>query len=171
MSSIDTAARPRPGVLSAAAWSAVLVAVLAVAYAVVTFTAGRDMVRSLATDYLDQEVGELAGSDLFSGEELADIAAAAGYGVLQFTSVVWIVVGIAALLVGLGLLAGRGWVRFVLPLFLLVGLGLALRDLADLTPGVLQGIAAVAALALLVTTVLQWLPASNAHLRQRRTAG
>lgn len=123
-----------------------------------------DLLRPMAENYLKTEGRDMA--DLLTADDLTKIA------LDSFTSraAIWLVIGVVVAASAVFVLAARNWARVVLTVFAVFGIGLALRDLVDLDPALLQVFDAVAAICLLAALVVQWLPGANRAVRARKTA-
>jgi hypothetical protein len=141
----------------------VVSALLGVAWGVLLLAGGTGFVRPAVEAYANQQAGDLVSAGMLNVDDLADTA----YQGLQPRADIFLVLGlIAAVLV----LRAIGWARIVLCVLGVVVIGLAAVDLGDLSPGTLHALDAVMSICVLAAIVCQWLPGSNAAVRDRKAA-
>jgi peptidoglycan/LPS O-acetylase OafA/YrhL len=99
-------------------------------------------------------------------DDLADTA----YQGLQPRADIFLVLGVLGLIAAVLVLRAIGWARIVLCVLGVVVIGLAAVDLGDLSPGTLHALDAVMSICVLAAIVCQWLPGSNAAVRDRKAA-
>ena len=165
MSSYSSTRAPRSGTLTVAGVLGLVGALSALLWGILVLVAGQDLIRSAAQDYLQSQGGDAAATGLVTADDLVPLAVDS----FHSRAVVWLGIGVIALVAAALVLAARNWARILLTVFAVIGILLAGRDLADLDPTLLKVLDAVTALALLAALVTQRLPTSNATIRARKT--
>ena len=161
----DYASAPRPGTLKAMVGSAGLAAVLGLAGALVTFFAGRSMLRSSL-------LGALGVKSLGGAPGLVNAAVDAAYSTLQSRAILAVVMYF--LVAALAFLArnGRTGARIGLTVALFFAVGIWLTNVRDGgVPGPIRALDGAAVLFGLAAIVLAWLPATQrfaGHGKARR---
>lgn len=127
---------------------------------------GKEFIKPAVAEFVDQQsAGSGLGGLLTVDDFLGD-----AWDTFSSRAVIWLVIGSVALIATALLFAGKGWARIVLAVFAVLAIGLALRDLTDLGPGLLKAFDVVAVVGLLGALIAQWLPGTNAAIRARKTA-
>jgi hypothetical protein len=148
----------RPKTLTAAVTVTALAAISGLAGAIVTFGAGKSLLRS-----------SLGGSALGSSKDLLDIAVDIAYKTLQSRAIVAVV---AALILGaLAFIArnGRTGVRIGLTVALVVAVGVWVLNIRDGgVPGMIRGLDGAALVFSIVAIVATWLPANQRFASDRK---
>ncbi|QUQ71054.1 hypothetical protein [Kutzneria sp. CA-103260] len=166
MSSYGSTGAPRSRMLTVAGVLGLVGALSALLWGVLVLVNGQDLIRSAAQDYLQSDGGDAAAGGLVTADDLVPLA------VDSFNSraVLWLGIGVIALVSAGLVLAARNWARILLTVFAVIGALLAARDLADLDPTLLKVFDAITAISLLAALVVVWLPGSNAAVRARKAA-
>jgi hypothetical protein len=159
---INDAVRPRT--LSIAVWSGLVGAFGALAWGILLLAKGKDLIRPAIQDYAQQIGGDLLSSGALGVNDLVDAA----YQPFQSRAAIWIVLGVLGIAIAALLAGARNWARVILTLIAVSAVGLAVRDLTDIGPGLLKLLDVVAAIGFAAALVCQWLPASNAAIRARK---
>ena len=154
----------RSGMLTAAASIGGLGALLGVAWGVLLLAGGTGFVRPSVEAYANQQAGDLVSAGALNVDDLA----ATAYQGLQPRADIFLVLGVLGLITAVLVFLALGWARIVLCVLGLGLIGLTAVDLGDLSPGTLHVLDAVIAVCVLVAIVCQWLPGSNAAVRERK---
>jgi hypothetical protein len=166
VSASPAAKKQRSGLLTVAASIGGLGALLGVAWGVLLLAGGRGFVRPAVEAYANQQAGDLVSAGMLNVDDLADTA----YQGLQPRADIFLALGVLGLIAAVLVLRAVGWARIVLCVLDVVILGLAAVDLGDLSPGTLHALDAVMSICVLAAIVCQWLPGSNAAVRDRKAA-
>ena len=151
----DYADAPRPWTLKAMAGSAGLAAFLGLVGALVTFTAGRSMLRSSL-------LGALGVKSLGGAPGLVNAAVDAAYSTLQSRAVLAVVMFFLVAAVAFLARGGRTGARIGLTVALLLAVGIWLTNVRDGgVPGPIRALDGAAVLFGLAAIVLSWLPATQ----------
>lgn len=156
----------RRGILTLAGLSGLVGAAGGLLWACLLLIQGKQMLRPMIKDYIQKEAPDVARSGLLSPDDLVGTAYQNFFG----RAVLWLVIGVVALIAACFVLAARNWARVLLTVFAVIAQGLVMRDVNDLEPTVLMVLDWVVAVGLLVAVVTQWLPPSNAAVRERKAA-
>jgi hypothetical protein len=149
-----TQAATRPAPRAAASITGIVASVSGLAGAVVTFAAGRSLLRD-----------SLGVHPRGTAAALISAVIDAAYHALQTRAIVAIVVAVILAALAIGVRGGRTGVRIGLTICLLVAMGVWLLNLRDSgVPGLIRGLDGVAMLFSLVALIFTWVPS-------RRTAG
>ncbi|AHH94796.1 hypothetical protein GCM10010174_36500 [Kutzneria viridogrisea] len=133
----------------------------ALAWGVLVLADGRELLRPVIAEFIDVQ---LDGTGVLNPEDFLNDAYTLFFG----RATLWLGLGCFALVATVLVWLWQGWARIGLAVFAVAAIVLALRDLADLGPGLLKTLGVLSAAALLAALVLQWLPATNAQYRTKR---
>lgn len=165
--SASTAAqKQRSSMLTVAAAIGGLGALLGVVWGVLLLVGGKGLVKPAVEAYVNQNAGDLVSSGVLNADDLVDTA----YQGLQSRADIFLALGVLGLIAAVLVLRAVGWARIVLCVLGVITIGLAAVDLTDLSPGTLHVLDAGMMICLLAAVICQWLPRSNAVVRDRRSA-
>lgn len=166
VSASTAAQKRRSNTLTAAASIGGLGALLGVVWGVLLLVGGTGLIRPAVQAYANQNAGDLVSAGAVSVDDMVDTA----YQSFQSRADIFLVLGVLGLIAAFLVGRATGWARIVLCALALGVIGLAMVDLTDISPGTLKALDAVMALCMLIAVVCQWLPGSNAAVRNRRAA-
>ena len=141
-------------------------ALLGVVWGVLLLAGGKSLVRPVVEAYANQNAGDLVSSGMINLDDLVDTA----YQGLQSRADIFLALGVLGLIAAVLVLRAVGWARIVLCVLGVIIIGLAAVDLTDLSPGTLHVLDGGMAICVLVAVICQWLPRSNAAVRDRKSA-
>ena len=166
VSASATASKRRSSTLTVAASIGGLGALLGVVWGVLLLVGGKGLIRPAVEAYTNQNAGDLVSSGAVSMDDVVDTA----YQSFQSRADMFLVLGVLGLITAFLLAKAMGWARIVLCVLALGIIGVAGVDLTDISPGTLKALDAVMAICILAAVVCQWLPGSNAAVRDRKAA-
>lgn len=146
----------RPKTLALTVWASALAVILAFGGAIITFAAGKSMLRS-----------ELKGTSL--GGDLVDLAVSIAYKTLQNRAIIAVVVAIILAVIVFLARSGRTGFRIGLTVMLLVTAAVMVLNVRDGgVPGAIRGLDGAAMIAAIAAIVLAWLPANGRYASEQK---
>lgn len=166
VSTSRSARKQGSGLLTVAASIGGLGALLGVVWGILLLAGGSGLIRPAIEAYAKQNAGDLVSSGALSVDDLVNT----GYESFQSRADIFLVLGVLGLIMAVLVARARGWARIVLCVLALALIALATIDLTDLSPGPLKALDAVLIICMLAAVVCQWLPGSNAAIRNHKAA-
>jgi hypothetical protein len=139
-------------------WASALAVILAFGGAIITFAAGKSMLRS-----------ELKGTALGGSHDLVDLAVSIAYKTLQNRAIIAVVVAIILAVIVFLARSGRTGFRIGLTVMLLVTAAVMVLNVRDGgVPGAIRGLDGVAIIDAIAAIVLAWLPANGRYASEQK---